>query len=736
MEFPIYLDYNATTPIDREVAAAMRPFLDEKFGNPSSMHRFGIEARNAVEKARDQVASLLDCKPEEVIFTSGGTESNNMAIKGIASAYQNRGRHIITSAVEHPAVMEVCHYLSRIGFSITYLPVDSYGMVDPDELKRSITSQTILVTIMHANNEVGTIQPIGDLSSVCRSFGIIFHTDAAQSAGKIPVKVKELGVDLLSLAGHKFYAPKGIGALYIRSGIDCDKLIHGADHEQNRRAGTENLLEIVGMGKACEVAERDLLKVSDYLKRMRDRLYSGLLENVTGIRLNGHPEHCLPNTLSVGFSGIDINTLLSDLPEVAASAGAACHVGDQTISSVLQAMHVPEEYALGTMRLSAGKLTTEQEIDVAVKTIVRKIRDLTYSQTESVTESSLDNNIKLTRFTHGLGCACKLRPQELEKVLQAIPVPVDKNVLVDIQTNDDAAVYKISDDIAIVQTVDFFTPVVDDPYSFGSIAAANALSDVYAMGAEPRFALNIVGFPSKRLPLEVLGQILQGAQDKAMEAGVSILGGHSVEDTEPKFGMAVTGFVHPDRILTNAGARTGDRLILTKPVGTGILATALKREMAPEEVAGKIIALMSELNLKAYRVMIRYPVNACTDVTGFGLLGHLKEMTEGSGHDAEVIASAVPVVEETWAMIRANMIPGGTLSNMDFVDPLTDWDPAVGKELRLALCDAQTSGGLLISVPEPYADDLLNDLRKEGISSSAVIGRITGKGKGRITVKP
>ncbi len=736
MEFPIYLDYNATTPIDREVAAAMRPFLHEKFGNPSSMHRFGIEARRAVETARIQVASLLDCRPEEVIFTSGGTESNNMAIKGIASAYQNRGKHIITSAVEHPAVLEVCRYLSRIGFSITYLPVDGYGMVDPDDLKRSVTPQTILVTIMHANNEVGTIQPVRELASVCRSFGIVFHTDAAQSAGKIPVVVNDLGVDLLSLAGHKFYAPKGIGALYIRSGIICDKLIHGADHEQDRRAGTENLLEIVGLGKACEVARRDLEMVSGHLGRMRDRLYSGLLESVTGLRRNGHPEHCLPNTLSVGFRGIDINTLLSDLPQVAASAGAACHVGDQTISSVLQAMHVPEEYALGTMRLSVGKLTTEEEIDAAVGAIADKTRSLTYSQAHADVEYSTDEPIKLTRFTHGLGCACKLRPQELEKVLQAIPVPVDKNVLVDIQTNDDAAVYKINDDVAIVQTVDFFTPVVDDPYSFGSIAAANALSDVYAMGAEPRFALNIVGFPSKRLPLKVLDQILRGAQDKALEAGVSILGGHSVEDTEPKFGMAVTGFVHPDRILTNARARTGDRLILTKPVGTGILATALKREMAPEEVARKIIALMSELNLKAFRVMIRYPVNACTDVTGFGLLGHLKEMTEGSGYDAEVTASAVPVVEETWAMIRANMIPGGTLSNMDYVDRVTDWDPAVGKEYRLALCDAQTSGGLLISIPELFADDLLKDLHREGVTFSSVIGRVTGKGNGRISVKP
>jgi selenium donor protein len=659
-----------------------------------------------------------------------------MAIKGIANAYQNKGNHIITSAVEHPAVLEVCRYLSQKGFKITLLPVDRYGMVNPDDLRKSITPRTILVTIMHANNEVGTIQPIHELASVCKSQGIIFHTDAAQSIGKIPVSVDDLGVDLLSIAGHKFYAPKGIGALYVRSGLSLDKLIHGADHEQDRRAGTENLLEIVGLGKACEIAGRDLATVSDHLKSMRDRLYNGLVENIPDIRLNGHPEHRLPNTLSLGFGSVDINTLLSDLPEVAASAGAACHVGDQTISSVLQAMQVPDEYALGTIRLSVGKLTTEEEVDRAVQAIADKVRNLTFEPEDTVPVKLKGTGVKLTRFTHGLGCACKLRPQELEKVLRSLPLPVDKNVMVDIRTNDDAAVYRINDEIAIVQTVDFFTPIVDDPYSFGAIAAANALSDIYAMGAQPRFALNIVGFPSKRLPLEVLGQILRGAQDKAMEAGVSILGGHSVEDTEPKFGMAVTGFVHPDHILTNASAKAGDVLILTKPIGTGILATALKREMASKEVENKIIALMSELNLKACREMMKYPVNACTDVTGFGLLGHLKEMTEGSGNDAEVVASAVPVVEETWAMIRANMIPGGTLSNLDYVTPVTDWDPAISREVRLVLCDAQTSGGLLIAVPGQYAQKLLEDLHRTGLITSAIIGTITGKGKGRIRIRP
>jgi cysteine desulfurase len=373
---PIYLDYNATTPIDPEVAEAMRPYLFEHFGNPSSSHWYGIQTKKAVDEARRQVADLLHCNPEEVVFTSGGSESNNYAIKGTAFANREKGNHIITSAIEHPAVLEVCKYLAAKGFRTTYLPVDEFCLVNPRELQESITPQTILITIMHANNEVGTIQPVAEIAKIADEHGIAFHTDAAQSVGKIPTRVDELEVDLLTIAGHKLYAPKGIGALYARGGIPLEKLIHGADHEQDLRAGTENVLEIVGLGKACEIAKRDLGKNMGHMQKMRDLLYAGLRQQWGEIRLNGHPEKRLPNTLSVSFKSIEANILLAEIESVAASAGAACHSDSMKISSVLQAMQVPLEYAMGTVRFSTGKMTTAEEVNHTVAVFVKTARRL------------------------------------------------------------------------------------------------------------------------------------------------------------------------------------------------------------------------------------------------------------------------------------------------------------------------------------------------------------------------
>jgi cysteine desulfurase NifS len=373
---PIYLDYNATTPIDPEVAEAMRPYLLEHFGNPSSSHWYGIQTKKAVDEARRQVAALLHCNSEEVVFTSGGSESNNYAIKGTAFANREKGNHIITSAIEHPAVLEVCKYLAEKGFQITYLPVDEFCLVKPRELKESITPQTILITIMHANNEVGTIQPIAEIAKIAKEHGIVFHTDAAQSVGKIPTRVDELDVDLLTIAGHKLYAPKGIGALYVRGGIRLEKLIHGADHEQDLRAGTENVLEIVGLGQACEIAKRDLEKNTRHMQKMRDLLYAGLRQQWGEIRLNGHPEKRLPNTLSVCFKSIEANILLAEIESVAASAGAACHSDSVRVSSVLEAMQVDLEYAMGTVRFSTGKMTTEEEVNHTVAVFVKTARRL------------------------------------------------------------------------------------------------------------------------------------------------------------------------------------------------------------------------------------------------------------------------------------------------------------------------------------------------------------------------
>ncbi|MFN2242851.1 MAG: selenide, water dikinase SelD [Anaerolineae bacterium] len=346
------------------------------------------------------------------------------------------------------------------------------------------------------------------------------------------------------------------------------------------------------------------------------------------------------------------------------------------------------------------------------------------------------DEIKLTHYTHGLGCACKLRPQALEEVLAHLPLPQDAAVLVGIDTADDAAVYRLSDETAIVQTVDFFTPIVDDAYWFGAISAANSLSDIYAMGARPLFALNIVGFPSNRLPMRVLERILQGAQDKAAEAGVSIIGGHTVDDTEPKYGLAVTGVVHPDRVLRNSTARPGDALVLTKPLGTGIIATAVKRGLADEAAAREAAELMATLNRAAAEAMLEVGAHACTDITGFGLLGHLREMAAGSGVDVTLHAGAVPTLDAAWPFAAADVVPGGTLNNLAYVEEQVTFAPEVSRVAQLILADAQTSGGLLISLAADRAEVLLAALRDRGVASAALIGEVTGTGTGQITVLP
>jgi len=377
---PIYLDYNATTPISEEVADAMRPFLDEYFGNPSSSHYYGIQTHNAVEKARKQIAELINCDTSEIVFTSGGTESNNYAIKGIALANRQKGNHIITSSIEHPAVIEVCKYLEKQGFEITYLPVDKFGLVSIEEVEKAIRPSTILISIMHANNEVGSIQPIKEIAALAHENGIFMHSDAAQSLGKIKADMQEMNVDLLSIAGHKLYAPKGIGALYIRKGVVLEKLIHGANHERNLRAGTENVLEIVGLGKACELANQHLDINAKHYQEMRDLLHKQLLESLPNIQLNGHPEKRLPNTLNISFPNIEANSLIAALPDIAASAGAACHSHGITISQVLKAMNLAENYAMGSIRFSTGRYNSRGSITIAAKMIIDAVRKLSYEK--------------------------------------------------------------------------------------------------------------------------------------------------------------------------------------------------------------------------------------------------------------------------------------------------------------------------------------------------------------------
>jgi len=400
---------------------------------------------------------------------------------------------------------------------------------------------------------------------------------------------------------------------------------------------------------------------------------------------------------------------------------------------VLVAMGVTTEFTMGTIRLSTGKYSTSDEMKSAAKMLAEAYHAIAVPANE-VKSGNSGEKIKLTRFTHGLGCACKMQPADLENILKKLPVTSDPNVLVGNTSGDDAAVYMVNHEQAIVQTLDFFTPIVDDPYDFGAIAAANALSDIYAMGAKPLFALNIVAFPVQRLPLEVLEQILLGASDKATEAGISIIGGHSIDDTEPKFGMCVTGIVHPEKAWKNIGAQPGDVLILTKPLGTGIISTAVKSGLAGADAAAEACKWMKLLNNNAANAFSKFPVNACTDITGFGLAGHLIEMTRGSNVDAEIDFSALPFMKQVKELALAGAIPGGTQRNLDFYKEWIRWNTVLSDIEKLMFCDAQTSGGLLVSIPEKYTDPVLRELVSHGTDSAVVIGRITRTGSGMIDV--
>ena len=363
----IYLDFNASTPIDPAVAAVMRQFLAGAYGNPSSGHWAGMPAKAALDSARSQVAVLLGCAAAEIVFTSGGSEANNLALKGLFFPRRDRPSHIVTSLIEHPAILAPCRFLERLGATVTYVPVGRTGRIDPDDIRNAITRDTFLISIMHANNEVGTVQPIAEIA---QAHGIPLHTDAAQSAGKIPTNVDALGVDLLSIAGHKLYAPKGIGALYIRRGTVLEPLIHGAGHEGGRRAGTESALLAAGLGKACEIARPDLGMPAK--RRLRDRFWDRL-RAVFGDRvaLNGHIDERLPNTLNVSFAGQVGADMLARMPEVAASTGSACHSGRIMLSPVLEAMGIGPEAGMGAIRFSLGRGTTEEEIEQAVDRLHR-----------------------------------------------------------------------------------------------------------------------------------------------------------------------------------------------------------------------------------------------------------------------------------------------------------------------------------------------------------------------------
>jgi cysteine desulfurase len=359
----IYLDHAATTPTHPEVVKAMLPFFADAFGNPSSIHSYGQEARGAVEEARIKVAELIGARSEEIIFTSGGTEADNYALKGAAFANEHKGNHIITTPIEHHAVLEVCKFLERSGFKITCLPVDKYGLVDPDDVKRVITDRTVLISVMHANNEVGTIEPVEEIGRIAREAGVYFHSDAVQTVGHIRVNVDELEVDLLSISGHKFYGPKGVGALYVRKGTKLVSLMHGGEHEKRRRAGTENVPGIVGLGKAAELAGQEIGKEAERLARLRDQLVGGLVKKIDHIHFNGHPTKRLPNNVNVSVDFVEGESMLLnlDLEGICASTGSACSSASLEPSHVLLALGLAPEQGHGSLRFTFGRENTEAD---------------------------------------------------------------------------------------------------------------------------------------------------------------------------------------------------------------------------------------------------------------------------------------------------------------------------------------------------------------------------------------
>jgi cysteine desulfurase len=369
----IYFDYNASTPVAPEVAEEMRPLISSFYGNPSATHWAGKPVKELLAKARERVASFLSCSPAEIIFTSGGSESNNLALKGYYFKHRSKGNHIITTKIEHPAIMNPCRFLESVGAKVTYVGVDQYGMVSPEEIEKAVTRDTILISVMHANNEVGTLQPIKEIARIARKHGLAFHTDASQSAGKVPLDVEEMQVDMLTIAGHKLYAPKGIGALYIRKGTELEPLIHGAGHEGGLRAGTENTLLAAGLGKACEISDEqmDVPKMKSLTDHFWQQLKNEFRDQVV---MNGHPVEVLPNTLNVSFPGKVGQDLLDAIPELAASTGSACHAGMVELSPVLREMQVPEKIGMGTIRFSFGRETTMEEMEHVVRRLKETIQ--------------------------------------------------------------------------------------------------------------------------------------------------------------------------------------------------------------------------------------------------------------------------------------------------------------------------------------------------------------------------
>ena len=789
----IYLDYNATTNIHEEVRKVMEPYLNIYFGNPSSSHKYGIQTKKGIVKARNQIAKMLNCSSSEIIITSGASESNNYANKGIINYYFHNTSSpekisVITSTIEHPSVMEIYPYLKSIykdKLDIIKVPCTSQGIIDLEQFEKLVQKNTLLVSIMLANNETGCVQPIKEINEIAKKINpnCIVHTDASQALGKIPVDVQNLGVDLLTVAGHKIYGPKGIGALYIKNGIEkkLEKIIHGASHENNLRAGTENVLEIVGLGEACGLISRDLNKRMRLFMKTRNIIYKIISEKVpknnyvlqgpeidNSIDINKltdeqlyelvNKEKRLTNTLYISFPGIEANLILDKLSDkIACSAGAACHSEGVHMSHVLEAMKVSPQVAMGTLRISTGIMTTEKDAEESAKNIAEVVIQLMPKNNISEEDNLLKyakeeeeaiNNCRLTKNTHGMGCGCKISPKLLQEVLASLPIqkciPNNKNILVDNSSFDDASVYNLTPfysspaskenkELTLVSTLDFFTPICDNAYDFGSISCSNALSDIYAMGAKPINALSIVAFPITLLPKVVLREIMKGAQDKADEAECPILGGHSIDDNEPKFGLSVNGLVEKSKIWKNNTIKKDNYILLTKKIGTGVIMTSLKKDIVNknEKCVKDAIETMKRLNKYHCELVVEnnIKIDACTDVTGFGLLGHLSECLLGEENKklyAEINYNKIRFIsDKVNELTEMGMSPGGAKSNLAYVEGKVDYGKMTENE-KLLINDPQTSGGLLMFMNEDEKNKMMK-LCKEKDLECFEIGKINEK---------
>ena len=793
----IYLDYNATTYIHPEVVKVMQPYLTKYFGNPSSSHIFGVTTKKAINKSREQIASMLKCSPSEIIFTSGGSESNNYSIKGVVYHYLHNNNNnskfdIITSEIEHPSVLEVFKFLEATfptQLNVIYLPVTNLGIIDINKFKSVLTKNCIFISIMHANNETGCLQPIKEICEIARKVNpnILIHSDASQSVGKVPVIVDNdnLPVDFLTICSHKFYGPKGIGCLYIKTGNEkyLEKIIHGANHEYNLRAGTENVLEIVGIGKAAELVEKELKNRMIKYAKCRNIIYKIIKNNVKNkcilqgpeIDLNEYDkinnnddeyyklllkEQRLSNTLYISFPNLEANLILDLLNDkIACSAGAACHSEEIHMSYVLSSMNVKPEVAMGTLRISTGLDLNENKAEEAANYIIKTVNDLYQTKNNSNENDDDDvhdeciinndiSNVRLTKNTHGMGCGCKISPKVLNNLLKSLPtMPViknDKNILVSNESCDDACAYYLntnnstnslnihSNNLTLISSLDFLTPICDSPYDYGQIATANAISDIYAMGGKPINALTIVAFPISRLPIKVLEQILLGSLDKANEAECPILGGHSIEDNEPKFGLSVNGVCDKNFIWKNNNIKLGDKIIMTKKLGVGTIMTGVKKDIVKEskdECVKDAIRYMKMLNKNHCDAMrdlqkkinennnnnnVINVIHACTDITGFGLIGHLKECLIGNDNlSINIDFNKVGFIDKSIEMVNMNVIPGGANNNYNYTKDSTIFSDNISMSERILINDPQTSGGLLFFVNKEFINDVVKEFEEK-----------------------